>query len=68
LLLGWVQDVVITAVFSIKEKDLSQQDRMAVLRAFNKVVAIQTDLFQKHYIRDDEEAAFHLAAQRFQGN
>ncbi|ORY72205.1 Protoglobin-domain-containing protein [Leucosporidium creatinivorum] len=66
LLLGWVQDVVITAVFTIKEKDLSQKDRMAVLRAFNKVVAIQTDLFQRHYIRDDEEAAFNLAAQRFQ--
>lgn len=38
LLLGWVQDVVITAVFSIKDKDLSIADKQAVLRAFNKVV------------------------------
>lgn len=28
---------------------------------------IQCDLFQKHYVRDDEEAAFNLAAQRLQG-
>lgn len=65
LLLGWVQDVVLTVVLTLPDNVLSGGEKIKILRAFNKVIWIQQDLFQRHYIRDDEEAEFNLAAQSF---
>ncbi|ORY79343.1 Protoglobin-domain-containing protein [Leucosporidium creatinivorum] len=61
LTLGWVTDVVLTIVMSFPRTTLSTSKKMAVLRAFNKVVWIQQDLFARHYTRTDEEAAVNLA-------
>lgn len=41
LTLGWVTDVVLTIVMSFPRTTLSTSKKMAVLRAFNKVVWIQ---------------------------
>lgn len=40
---------------------LSAARKTAVLQAFNKLFFLQQDLFQRHYVRTDEEAATHLA-------
>jgi hypothetical protein len=49
-LLGYVVDTVISAVMDMSEIDT--QTKMSVLRAFNKVVWIQNDLFARHYIAE----------------
>lgn len=49
-LLGYVVDIVISAVMDMSEIDT--QTKMSVLRAFNKVVWIQNDLFARHYIAE----------------
>ncbi|KAI5478270.1 Globin domain containing protein [Pseudohyphozyma bogoriensis] len=65
LLLGWVEDVVLTALMKVSDTELSAEEKLVTIRAFNRLMWIQNDLFQRHYIRDDEEAAFNLAAQTF---
>jgi len=47
LLLGYVVDILLSAVLGA---DLDVATKTAVLKAFNKVVWIQNDLFSRHYI------------------
>ncbi|KAI1912274.1 hypothetical protein LOZ12_006679 [Ophidiomyces ophidiicola] len=46
-LLGFVEDIVVTAVLGAEEIDLPTKTK--VIRAFNKLLWIQNDLFLKHY-------------------
>lgn len=66
LTLGWVTDVVITIVMEFPKAVLSTSKKAAVLKAFNKLIWLQQDLFQRHYVRTDEEAAANLAKVRDQ--
>ncbi|KAG9246513.1 Protoglobin-domain-containing protein [Calycina marina] len=52
-LLGYVIDLVIGAVMEMDALDLQTKSR--VLRAFNKVLWIQNDLFARHYLKDSED-------------
>jgi hypothetical protein len=47
-LLGFVMDIVISAVMDMADIDTQMKSR--VIRAFNKVIWIQNDLFARHYI------------------
>lgn len=47
-LLGYVVDIVVGAVMEMTEIDNVMKSR--VMRALNKVVWIQNDLFARHYI------------------
>jgi len=51
-LLGYVVDIVVGAVMGMDEVDNVMKGR--VIRALNKVVWIQNDLFARHYLRDPE--------------
>ena len=64
LTLGWVTDIVITIVMEFPKAVLSTSKKAAVLKAFNKLIWLQQDLFQRHYVRTDEEAAVNLAKVR----
>lgn len=46
-LLGYVVDIVVGAVM---EMDIQNQMKGRVIRALNKVVWIQNDLFARHYV------------------
>jgi len=48
LLLGYVVDIVVGAVMEMGEIDTQMKSRL--IRALNKVVWIQNDLFARHYI------------------
>ncbi|KAK2858528.1 hypothetical protein FQN49_004642 [Arthroderma sp. PD_2] len=48
LLLGFVEDIVLQATMGAEELDI--QTKTNVIRAFNKLLWIQNDLFQKHYV------------------
>ncbi|EFQ97995.1 hypothetical protein MGYG_01031 [Nannizzia gypsea CBS 118893] len=48
LLLGFVEDIVLQATMGAEDLDI--QTKTKVIRAFNKVLWIQNDLFQKHYV------------------
>lgn len=50
LLLGWVEDLVADAV--LQEASLDLQTKAKVIRAFNKLLWIQNDLFARHYVVD----------------
>lgn len=50
LLLGYVEDIVLKAVMGAEGVDASTKTN--VIRAFNKVLWIQNDLFQRHYVAD----------------
>jgi len=52
VLLGYVVDIVVGAVMNMKGVDLVMKER--VIRALNKVVWIQNDLFAWHYLPDVE--------------
>jgi hypothetical protein len=45
---------------NIPRHELSSSRKLKILRAFKKIIAIQTDLFQRHYVRTDEEARVDL--------
>jgi len=49
LLLGFVEDLVVNAVMAA---DLDTATKVAVTRAFNKLLWIQNDLFARHYVVD----------------
>ncbi|KAL8280961.1 hypothetical protein RQP46_006640 [Phenoliferia psychrophenolica] len=61
LTLGWVVDLVLSVVLTLPEDVLSQGDKAALSRAFNKIIWIQQDLFARHYARSDEESEVHLS-------
>ncbi|KAG5643146.1 hypothetical protein DXG03_001508 [Asterophora parasitica] len=50
ILLGYVEDIVINAV--VTHPDLDLDTKTAVIRALNKLLWIQNDLFARHYIQD----------------
>jgi hypothetical protein len=52
-LLGYVGDILIEAVLS--HPKLTLTEKTAVVRALNKLLWIQNDLFAKWYVRDGEE-------------
>ncbi|KAI9739463.1 MAG: hypothetical protein M1818_005151 [Claussenomyces sp. TS43310] len=52
LTLSYVSDVILNAV--MKMDDVPFEKRLAVVRAFNKVIWMQNDLFARHYINDAE--------------
>ncbi|KAH9483330.1 hypothetical protein JR316_0005436 [Psilocybe cubensis] len=54
ILLGYVQDIVINAVITHPDLDITTKN--AVMRAVNKVIWIQNDLFARHYIAETEAA------------
>lgn len=60
LTLAWVTDVIISIVMEFPRSVLSTHRKSAIIRAFNKIMWIQNDLFQRHYTRTDEEAELHL--------
>lgn len=51
-LLGYVEDIVVGAVMELEGVDAVV--KMRVMRAFNKVLWIQNDLFARHYIGEGE--------------
>ncbi|KAI0030371.1 Protoglobin-domain-containing protein [Vararia minispora EC-137] len=53
LTLGWVQNVLHTAILSVPEDQLSMQNKITAVTAFNKVLWIQNDLFARHYIPNE---------------
>jgi len=61
LTLGWIQSIIITIVMEFPRDVLTTHRKTQALQAFNKLFFLQQDLFQRHYIRSDEEAAMHLA-------
>ncbi|GAA6019403.1 hypothetical protein JCM10207_001374 [Rhodosporidiobolus poonsookiae] len=68
LTLSWITDVITTIVMNIPRHELSSSRKLKILRAWNKAIAIQQDLFQRHYIRSDAEAERDLAAWQEQNN
>ncbi|TFK56267.1 hypothetical protein OE88DRAFT_1731873 [Heliocybe sulcata] len=50
LLLGWVEDLVAKTV--LEEESLDLPTKTKVIRAFNKLLWIQNDLFARHYVVD----------------
>ncbi|OAX84014.1 hypothetical protein ACJ72_01630 [Emergomyces africanus] len=53
LLLGFVEEIVLKAVLAAEGLDL--QTKTSVITAFNKLLWIQNDLFQRHYVVDKPE-------------
>ena len=53
LLLGYLEDMIMGAVMGMDDVELST--RLSVVRAWNKLLWIQNDLFAKHYTKDVEE-------------
>jgi hypothetical protein len=49
-LLGYVMDIVIGAVMDMDVIDTAMKSR--VIKAFNKVIWIQNDLFARHYMAE----------------
>lgn len=54
-LLGFVVDVVVGAVLGMSEETVALEMKSRVVRALNKVVWIQNDLFVRWYIARPEE-------------
>jgi len=52
LLLSYVSDMVLNAVMKMDDVDFDK--RLAVVRAFNKMLWIQNDLFARHYMAEPE--------------
>ncbi|KAF8463280.1 Protoglobin-domain-containing protein [Kalaharituber pfeilii] len=52
ILLGYVEDILVDTV--VKHPDLDDDTKAGVLRAFNKVLWIQNDLFSRHYVVDED--------------
>ncbi|KAI5799882.1 Protoglobin-domain-containing protein [Geopyxis carbonaria] len=55
VLLGYVEDILVEAVMGMDE--VPDETKTAVLRALNKVVWIQNDLFARHYVKETEDEA-----------
>ncbi|MCJ1331573.1 hypothetical protein MMC10_008264 [Thelotrema lepadinum] len=53
LLLGYLEDMIVGAVMGMEEVDLPT--RLSVVRAWNKLLWIQNDLFAKHYMKGVEQ-------------
>ena len=53
VLLGYVEDILVNAVMTHPDLDIDTKN--AVLRAVNKLLWIQQDLFQRHYLKEEEQ-------------
>lgn len=53
LLLGYLEDMIVDAVMGMAEVEF--ETRVAVFRAWNKVLWVQNDLFARHYVKGVEE-------------
>lgn len=53
LLLGFVEDIFVSAV--MEHPQIDQNTKLAVVRAVNKILWLQNDLFARHYIREIQE-------------
>lgn len=51
-LLGYVVDIVVGAVMGMSEETVGIEMKSRVLRALNKVIWIQNDLFARHYVKE----------------
>ncbi|KAF0979672.1 hypothetical protein FDP41_001340 [Naegleria fowleri] len=51
-LFGYVSDVIFELLYSCTQ--LSEEQRIKTIQAFNKLLWIQNDLFTKHYVHDEE--------------
>ncbi|KAJ8296042.1 hypothetical protein OF846_001364 [Rhodotorula toruloides] len=60
LTLAWINDTVTSIVMQMPREELSSKRKMRILRAFGKIVWFQQDLFQRHFVRSDEEARADL--------
>ncbi|TFK18597.1 hypothetical protein FA15DRAFT_660582, partial [Coprinopsis marcescibilis] len=58
ILLGYVEDILINAVLTNPDLDISTKN--TVMRAFNKIIWIQNDLFARHYISEDKVSTSNL--------
>lgn len=54
LLLSYVSDMVLNAVMKMDDVDFDK--RLAVVRAFNKMLWIQNDLFARHYMAEPDKS------------
>ncbi|ESK96911.1 hypothetical protein Moror_6489 [Moniliophthora roreri MCA 2997] len=52
LTLGWVENVLHTAVLRLPEEQLPMGDKISAVSALSKVIWIQNDLFARHYIEE----------------
>ncbi|KAK0221017.1 Protoglobin-domain-containing protein [Armillaria nabsnona] len=52
LALGWVCDVLQTAILQLPDDKLSMQEKINAISAITKVIWIQNDLFARHYINE----------------
>merc|ERR1712169_170273 len=64
LLLGWIVDVVVKAVLSLPDETADISTKTSVITAFNKLIWVQNDLFNKYYSKTDEELAAATAARK----
>lgn len=61
--IAYIQDIFIEALMSHPE--LSLRRKIALVRAINKIIMIQNDLFARHRIRDGEEFADEMSEYSF---
>ena len=61
--IGFIQDIFIEALMS--HPQLSLRRKIALVRAVNKIIMIQNDLFARHRIRDGEEYADEMSEYSF---
>ncbi|KAJ5934375.1 hypothetical protein N7466_003922 [Penicillium verhagenii] len=61
--LGYVQDIFTEAILC--HPQLSMRRKIALLRAINKIIWIQNDLFAKWHLRDGEEFADEISIYSF---
>jgi hypothetical protein len=60
LLLGWVENALVDIVMAVEGMEL--ETKIKVVRALNKLIWIQNDLFSRHYVEKSAEA--HEAEQQ----
>ncbi|KIJ50361.1 hypothetical protein M422DRAFT_159961 [Sphaerobolus stellatus SS14] len=53
LLLGYVEDIIVSEV--VKHPELDTETKLAVIKAVNKILWIQNDLFARHYLDEKLE-------------
>ncbi|KAG6816607.1 hypothetical protein H0H87_004699 [Tephrocybe sp. NHM501043] len=59
ILLGYVEDILVNAVAT--HPDLDLDTKVAVIRAVNKLLWIQTDLFARHYLKESDNSGLSIA-------
>ncbi|KAF9040834.1 Protoglobin-domain-containing protein [Panaeolus papilionaceus] len=66
ILLGYVEDILVDAV--INHPDLDLTTKSAVIRAANKIIWIQNDLFARHYVQDSATALSTITIDKVTAN